>query len=676
MNDFWIRKRMLVFSISLLFIGVFFLIAATRDLAYELENRYANMRSIILYDRNGKIIDIKPNARGYYASYINEALPRVSQLLLQKEDRYFYAHPGVNPLSIARAGFQYAFSAEKEGSSTLTQQLVKILLEHERSRTVFNKLKEALYALALELHASKEQILAMYLNSAYFGSQAQGIKEAARFYFGVDPDALNDAQIASLLKTLQQPSKGHPAQRANQKRSSLSAFELRDLGITCPASCRLTIDEELTERIRHILSSRIMQKQAAGVNNGAVVILKLPENELLAVVGSPDPTQDAFGYQINMAKKPRPIGSTAKPFIYLKGFEKGLRPYTLVDDKEYKYPIGTGFALYPKNYDFSYRGEVNLHYALSNSLNVPTVKVLEYAGVENFNDFLSKTLGFTPLGPLESYQLGIALGGLEMDPLTLAYFTSIFPNEGMLKPLKVFVDVPPHASLFSPPMAEAKESIQVADGKYAQLVTKILSDRQTGVEQFGIASSLNLSYPNYAVKTGTSREFLDSWTVGFTPDFLVAVWMGNADNRAPSVNVSGQEGAGEVWHDVMELLLNSSYHKKTPFEFGKIREMVEGGMLEYGLEDDVYEEAKFALLAGNDRIILEPYDGDTFLLSKEASLPLKAKHPVSWIIDGKPFYQGRDTFFTPPRARAYEIEARDGKGKREIITIHVHAEEE
>src|SRR3989338_2381195 len=138
-----------------------------------------------------------------------------------------------------------------------------------------------------------------------------------------------------------------------------------------------------------------------------------------------------------MAIKPRPVGSTIKPFIYLKGFEKGLRPYTLVNDREYKFPIATGFPLYPKNYDGAYRGIVPLHEALSGSLNVPTVKTLEYVSLSDFYSFLEHTLGFKPLQTWDSYQYGIALGGLEMDPLTLAHLMTTFGNQGELTPLKL-----------------------------------------------------------------------------------------------------------------------------------------------------------------------------------------------------------------------------------------------
>ncbi|MCK4891864.1 MAG: hypothetical protein KAS78_04305, partial [Candidatus Pacebacteria bacterium] len=345
--------------------------------------------------------------------------------------------------------------------------------------------------------------------------------------------------------------------------------------------------------------------------NGSIVVIKLPENEILSVIGSPDPKIPSYGYQINMAKKTRPIGSAVKPFIYLKGFEKGLRPYTIVEDKEYKYIIGTGFAFYPKNYDYEYRGKVSLHYSLTNSLNVPTVKVLEYAGLDDFYNFLLEDLEFDPVQDIENYQLGIALGGLEMDLLSLSYYFTIFPSEGILTPLKIYNNKKESESFEDSESdftyqtnTNFSQNKRIADEEYIQLINKVLSDRKTGIEQFGMNSNLNLFQDNYAVKTGTSRDFCDSWTIGYTPDFLVGVWVGNSDNT-PMDGISGQSGAGRIWNEAMNLLINSEYNKKTPFEFDLIKEFYKDENIEYGLFEDNYEENK--TLLQDDSLILNPH---------------------------------------------------------------------
>jgi len=665
--------------------------------AYRLQNQlktiYENGQSSIIFDRNGKEIMMIPNKKGHYARFIQRAPERFVNLLVEKEDRFFYYHMGINPFSIGRELSRELISPERKGSSTITQQLVKLLLGNEGKRTLANKIKEAWYALSLELFHSKQAILAMYANTAYFGNQAQGIKEASRFYFNRDPNSLDDTQILELLATLNNPSQQYPGTSSNarrvkfladaldvsldqskrlsqpseSRRKSDTAFELESQGIACQRDCKLTIDKDLTETLRDVLTRNIESPGFAGVKNGAIVVIKLPENELLAIVGSPNPNLEKDGYQINMATRPRAIGSTAKPFIYLTAFEKGARPYTLVEDKEYKYDIATGFAFYPKNYDGRYRGMVTLHQALSNSLNVPSVKVLEFAGIKNVYDFFTHSLSFIPFQPLENYELSLVLGGLEMDPLTLAHYFTLFPNQGVLKPLWLFslgeTDylTPP----MSGPLLQPKET---APRPFTQLINKILSDRDTGVDQFGAKSNLNLPAQNYAVKTGTSGNFHDSWTVGYTPDFLVTVWIGNADNK-PMWQLSGQSGAGRIWHEAMEKLLNSPYNKKTPFDFGALQEFTQSGSIEYGLKNDDYARSRTLLL--KESLIESPHERDVFVLENGMRIPLAATRDVEWFISNALIGKGTNVDWRPAKSGTYFITARDQKGAAESITIEV-----
>jgi membrane carboxypeptidase/penicillin-binding protein PbpC len=394
-----------------------------------------------------------------------------------------------------------------------------------------------------------------------------------------------------------------------------------------------------------------------------VIVIKLPENELLALVGSPNPQSFEEGYQINMLLQPRAIGSTVKPFIYLKAFEKGLRPYTLVDDREYKYITAIGFPLYPKNFDYKYRGIVNLHYALSNSLNVPAVKVLEYVGLEDFYNFLQKDLEFRPVQNLDNYQLGIALGALEMSLFDLARYFTIFPNKGVLKEIRIFKNN-------ENPTPEK----QIADLGYIQLINKILNDRRTGIEQFGLRSELDLFQKNYALKTGTSRNFRDSWVIGYTPDFLVGVWVGNSDNT-PMQKITGQTGAGRIWAEVMEILFNSEYNKKTPFEFDLIKEFSEeDNNIEYGLASDNYEKSLHALIGQDSGLILVPHQGDVFLLEdgKPTKIILKAKENVRWFVNNLFLAEGQKTIFIPKNPGSHQIKAQSLEGLQEAITIFVH----
>jgi len=678
-----------IFGITLL-LGLLIFLIISFFLQKQLVAIYNSQESIILKDRLNREIVILPNQKGYWAQYLNEIPPQFKELLVKKEDKLFYYHFGFNPWGLFQAGLERLGMGQRKASSTISQQLVKILLGKEFERNFKNKVIESFYTLALEIYQSKENILKMYANSVYLGNQAQGMVEASQLYFGVAPDLLTNGQILQLLAAISSPTENNPTKEKNKeiakslaqklqldnqnltitdpgviegnmkKNSHLSnlSFELRDFVNNNARDYQLTIDKELTEKIREIVKRNIEELKIKNAKNGAVIVVKLPENELLTLIGSPDPESFEEGYKINMLNEPRPIGSTVKPFIYLKAFEKGLRPYTLVDDREYKYITAIGFPLYPKNFDYKYRGEVNLHYALSNSLNVPAVKVLEYVGLDDFYKFLEKDLGFKPIQSLENYQLGIALGTLEMNLTDLAKYFTIFPNNGVLKELKIY------SSKILP------AGKKIANSEYVQLVNKILNDRKTGIEQFGMKSELNLFQENYALKTGTSRDFKDSWVVGFTPDFLVGVWVGNADN-SPTEGVSGQMGAGNIWNSVMELLLNSEYNKKTPFDFSSIAEFKNGENMEYGLIYDDYEKCLNILKEKDISLILNPHDGDTFLLEKNTKIVLEAKENVKWFTNEEFLGEGKSQIFIPQKIGANQIKAEGFNGIRETITIYI-----
>ncbi len=690
-NKLFQRKTLLKISISVGLLLVAFLIVS-----YYLQNHltgiYAKQNSLIIKDRNGEIILMQQNEKGYWAEYIDEIPVRFKELLIKKEDRYFAYHPGFNPWSMLQAAAGRLGFGKRKASSTITQQLVKILLEKEFERNVRNKIIESFYALSLEIFKSKEDILKMYANSVYFGSQAQGIKEASRLYFNLSPEMLTDGQILQLLSTISNPASNNPTRQKNKEvalflskrlgldnrelileqskqtekikenvrgysHSSNSYFELRDLLGDFSESCEVTLDKNLTEKIRGIVERITEDFRTKNVRQAAVVVIKVPENELLALVGSPNPQSTEEGYKINMIEEPRPIGSTIKPFVYLKAFEQGLRPYTQVEDREYKYITAVGFPLYPKNFDYQYYGQVTLHYALSNSLNVPSVKVLEYVGLEKFYNFLENDLGFEPIQDLSNYQLGIALGALEMNLLDLAHYFTIFANNGSLKDLIIYNG------------KENNSWQNISEAQYIQLINKILNDRKTSIDQFGLKSELNLFQDNYALKTGTSRDFRDSWLIGYTPDFLVGVWMGNADN-SPMDEVSGQTGAGKIWAQTMEVLFNSEYNRETPFDFSLIKEFNPGN-IEYGLAGDNYEKVKNALEEIDSSLILSPHDGDFFLLEENTKIILKAKENVSWFVNKEFLGKNTNQIFAPQKPGNYQIEAVNDNGLEETIIIWV-----
>ena len=700
---FFLKKRRKILfwgGLSLfLLCGISFFFSWSDRAAKELWKEYESRQSQIVSDRNGKILWIKPNKDGNLALYSSEIPLEFEKLLLQKEDRFFYSHPGINPISSIQALWEKSIGDSPRASSTLSQQLTKILLGNENNRTVQNKLREMAFALALETHFSKKEILEMYSNSLFLGNNVQGFSLASRLYFGSSLDATSESEKIQILASISAPSVQNPfleknllvAKNLSKKlgrddREILKVskkeiqtrftdfrkyvrnegiFELEKFTPQCEKNCQFTIDKELTEKIRNTVVKNIEELRSKKATNAAVIVLKFPENQLLAIIGSPDPNGLEHGLQINMATTSRPIGSTVKPFLYAKAFEKKLRPYSLVDDREYKYITADGFSFYPKNYDYKYNGIVNLHYALSNSLNIPAVKVLEYVGIDEFWKFLSEKFDFSPIQKKENYELGIALGSLEMDLLHLSYFFSVFANNGVLKPL--FIEN--NNAYF------AKKE-KVFEEVYVELINSILTDRSTSVDQFGQKSSLNLpTSQKIALKTGTSREYHDSWTIGYTPDFLVGVWVGNAQDE-PMEELSGQLGAGKIWNGVMTLLLNSEYNKKTPFPDKNLVRYQDGETIEMGLKGDDFEKYKNLLMSKDKTTIVDPHDGDDFLFQEGMQIPLRASISVRWFVDGKFLAEGEEAIFSPEKAGKFQVSAKGEGREEESMNILVSNDED
>ncbi len=687
------RKRRYI--VLILGISFFALLIISQKVNDSLHRAYENEISARVFDKNGLQLRILANAKGAYMIE-STSTGRFGELAIRSEDRYFMYHPGVNPVSTIRALFSYFFYSSHKGGSTITQQLVKNLLHHENERTWKNKLSELSGALMLELHTGKHEILAMYLSSAYFGQQSEGIEQASLHYFGKDAVALSDGEILQLLALLQAPAFA-PGSAGNLERAKAigmrtqvsdiptfaslpptlkdiktdpAMFELSSLS-ACDTTCTLSVDGELTAKIREIVQDTLASPKFKSVSSAAVAVVRVGKggesNQLLALVGSPDPYGGADGNQINMALASRPIGSTWKPFIYGKAIEKGARPYTIIDDSEYRYEIGTGYAFYPKNYDGLYRGPVTLNYALSNSLNVPAVRALGFDGVDAFGVFMQKSLGFIPKQSMDTYQLSIALGGLEMNPLLLAEYFTAFPRQGTLAPLSL-----EKGSLMQVPMLTPFTGTKhIFNATTTQLMNKMLSDRLMGVEQFGLESNLNLPFTGYAVKTGTTYDYHDSWTVGYTGDVVVVAWIGNSNNKAMDL-LSGARGAGKIWHDTMSLLYARGELTPGGFDEASLMDVTTEEGNSFGLPGDDVERARAIMqVQGESEIVLEPHDGDVLQFEKGMSVALRAKQPLRWEVGGVTIANGVDEHWTPTSQGEYVITCRSLNGTV-IGSLHIH----
>ncbi len=574
-------KLVLIILLSLALVGL--------ALRSELDQSYTQGESQAVLDRSGQIILLKPNNKRFYSLYATSSPTQLQKWLMAKEDRYFFYHPGINPVSLLEEGLSRLGFGARRGSSTLTQQLVKILLQHETDRRTLNKIVELAYTLTTEIFHSKKELAARYLNSVYFGSRLQGVETASRAYFKTSGDKLSNEAAMQLLATLSNPSYHNPTSGTNIPLAQTLAAKLRvsvvKTNFISPQlaahnvadflnfsqsfelekflgqirvgdgrgdeNIETTIDLELTQKIRKIVASAMPSLYQRDARNVAVVVEAAATSEILSIVGTPDPTSRQFGQQINMALEPRPIASTIKPFIYLKAFEKGMRPETLIDDREYEFRTADGRILYLKNYDQKYRGPISAAYALANSINVPSVKTLEYVGLAPFGEFL-KTIAYSAPEKIIEHQLGIGLGTLPFSLFELTHDYSIFARGGNFSEPRLFRD-PDINQQFFPAVSR-----QIVAEEYVKLVNDILSNRHLATDQFGYVSNLNLPLANYALKTGTSDDWRDSWVIGYTPDFIVGVWVGNADNTSTK-ELSGQTGAGEIWSRVMELMASEEW---------------------------------------------------------------------------------------------------------------------
>lgn len=681
------RTRKVLFSLILLLFFFVFLFTISYVIDRNVMDEYVSLASEVTYDRTGQVVRIALNPYEQVCMFATTFPEELSSLVLRKEDDWFYYHPGVHIFRSMSVAVDYLRNRAHGGASTITQQLAKTLLQNTQERTFSNKLYELGVALALEIHHSKDDILVMYLNTVPLGGNIQGFPAAARAYFGKQVAELNENEMLQLISALSNPNSARPLtdtnfaqalelahaldtvmplQATGAKQSGNAWLELTDLLEGC-TSCTATLDTELTERIRKTLANHVEQGKEYGITHGAVAVIDVHTGEILALVGSPAPETDAEGMRINMALETRPIGSTIKPFLYLLGFSKGLRPYTLVEDREYKYEIETGFPLYPKNYDGEYRGTVTLEESLANSLNVPTVEVQRYITLPNTYSYLENVLGFSPRQLWDSYAYGIALGGLELDLVTLTHSFTALANRGVLPRLisAHTKDGTPH--YFTTPHSVLEEEVVIANPEEVALVNAILTDRTAGVEQFGVEGSLQLSRGGYGVKTGTSRDYHDSWTVGYTGDFAVGVWVGNVKNT-PMNRVSGSTGAGMIWHDVMELMFTTPYDHNNPIDLSSVVRVPNERGHSWGLASDDVEVAR-ALLK-SDTLILFPHDADTFLFSEGMSVPLSARDDVEWYINGREHTGDR---WLPTQLGTYTITARSDT-EEEQITVRVVGE--
>ncbi len=554
---------------------------------------------IVLLDRHGKVIYQGYGGQQTTMVPLAKLPDTLKQATLAAEDPDFYKHPGFSWKGTARAAWVDITSGSKlEGGSTLTQQLVKTALLTP-AKTFQRKYQEVLLATELEQRYTKDQILEMYLNEVYYGQGAHGIQAAAQAYFRKDASQLSLSEAALLAGLPLGPSRLDPnvdpkaatdrrnyvlaqmaehgmitADQAKTAQAEPLQATSRDLSLVAPhfvfyvldqlraqygedavenngMTVQTTLDLDKQTAAQQMVKDQIARLQGHNASNGGLIAITPSTGDIISMVGSIDYSAPGFG-AVNVTLSNLQPGSSFKPIAYVTAFLKGWNGSTQVDDAPMTGLVnGDGTPYIPQDYDGKWRGPVTLRRALANSLNIPALKVLQYAGIDP-TIAMAHSLGITTLNDRDRYGLSLVLGGGEVRPIDMATVYATFANDGVrVEPRSILKVTSREGKDITKPAAT--QPATVLDPKYAGMITSILSDNTARTEEFGPNSPLKLSRPA-AAKTGTTNDFRDNWTVGYTPDLAAAVWVGNNDHSAMS-NVDGITGAAPIWHNFMEMAL-------------------------------------------------------------------------------------------------------------------------
>jgi penicillin-binding protein 1C len=525
------------------------------------------------------------------------------------EDKEFYKHYGFSYTGIARAAWKIVTRGKLEGGSTLTQQLVKnSLLSPER--TVRRKAREFFLTIVVEGIYSKNQILELYLNQIPYGSTAYGIESASQLYFGKPAKDLNLAESALIAGLPQSPTRyspfgAHPELATERQQEVLNQmvkagyiseedkgkaleFKLVYAQISAPAAPHFalwikdqlvekygektveqgglrvttTLDLELQKFTQEAVATEVAKLSKQKVGNGAAMITHPATGEILAMVGSKDYFATDEDGKVNVLLANRQPGSSIKPINYALGLkDKKITAATTWADVPTCFAVAGQSAYCPVNYDGGYHGLVQTRFALGNSYNVPAVKILAVNGVKNLTDF-AQSMGLTTLTDPDRYGLSLTLGGGEVRAYDMATAFGVFANDGVKQELIAVTKVENWKG-------KVLEEIEIKDIKLSGervldqgvtfLISHILHDNNARSQAFGSSSFLNVKgHPEVSVKTGTTNDRRDNWTIGYTKHALAVVWVGNNDNTPMSGAVSGVSGASPIWNKIIKEVLDKA----------------------------------------------------------------------------------------------------------------------
>ena len=596
-------KKTLVIAVPILAVLILVPVVTYLILAHDIDDperlMNRNNTGIVLEDMNGKAFYSVGRAEHRDQVPIDQISPSMRNALVASEDKDFYKHGGFSVTSIFRAVFTGV-----GGGSTLTQQLVKNTLLSDQ-HSYLRKYQELFMAVAVEQHYTKDQILDLYLNSVFFGENSFGIEDAAKLYFNEAPKDLDLAQSAMLVGILPAPNAYSPISgnatyakerqtyvlgrmvavgsiTEEQKTAALAeqltyATAPQSVNSVAPHFAEMVIDQlskkygyetvmrsgyqvkttlDLTAQQSLVDSVNAGMKHinAEGGTNASGVVIDPTNGEIRALVGSADYNNPDWG-KVNMVTTARQPGSSFKPIYYSYALANGtVTPATILPDKVMDF--GGGYIPRDADRNETSRGQVSVREALDWSLNIPSIHVMQKFGVSNTYQ-AAKNLGISNIDPNKNYGLTLALGAAEVPLEDMAHAYAAFANQGQQYDLSLIsqVDNKYGKKVFS----STPTSKQAISKEGAYLLSNILSDNTTRSRVFG--ASLSVPGHTVAVKTGTTNDNKDAWTIGYNPQYVVGVWVGNNDNT-PMLS-GGSDMAGPIWKGTMTKLLAGK--KDVPF---------------------------------------------------------------------------------------------------------------
>jgi len=627
-NYWKILFQLILWSIGLgtiLTVGVFLYFAKDLPSAGNMSNRVV-VESTKIYDRTGDhlLYDIHGEEKRTQIDF-KEIPDNLKFATISLEDQNFYSHFGIEPASIMRAILKdFLHKGVSQGGSTITQQFIKnSILTNEKTFT--RKIKEVILSLELERKYSKDEILSMYLNEIPYGSNAYGVEAAAQTFFGKHANELSLDEAALLAALPQAPSHYSPygnytpelkfrqeyaltqmtkagyitEQQATEAKAVdvLGKIKPSTENISAPhfvmyvkdylektygeqtlekggLKVYTTLDWDKQQAAEQAIKDSIATDLKYGANNAALVAMDPKNGQVLAMVGSkdyfgtPSPTgcmpgkTCKFEGNFNVATALRQPGSSFKPYVYLTAFTEGYTPETQLWDVDTNFSTDDGKIYDPKNYDGKNHGLLQMKDALAMSLNVPAVKTEYLAGVKNAIG-VAKSLGITSLNKPDDYGLSLVLGGGEVTLLDHVNAYNSIAAGGIYHPKTTILKVVDSSNKV---LEEYKDTPgqRVVEEKAVGMLDYIMSTNALRAPVFGNASPLAFTDRPVAAKTGTTNDWRDGWTMGFTPSITVGVWSGNNDNSIMAQGADGVFTAAPIWRKFMDAVLKNSAVEEFP----------------------------------------------------------------------------------------------------------------